>query len=103
MCLRTPAVQRASTRTRAVNGGLLDLGVADRQGLLQLLSPLLDLREGEDARQRGVWRRSREEAGVKKTSPHLAVEVAADGLLGPGLVVKRRPPLLFGVPDHVRH
>ena len=35
--------------------------------------------------------------------PHLAVEIAADGLLGPGLVVKRRPPLLLRVPHHVCH
>lgn len=35
--------------------------------------------------------------------PHLAVEIAADGFLGPGLVVKRRPPLLFRVPHHICH
>lgn len=34
---------------------------------------------------------------------HLAVDVAADGLLGPGLVVEGRPPLLLGVPHHVSH
>lgn len=35
--------------------------------------------------------------------PYLAVEVAADGFLGPGLVVKRRPALLLRVPHHVCH
>lgn len=34
---------------------------------------------------------------------YLAVEVSADGLLRPGLVVELGPPLLFGVPHHVRH
>lgn len=35
--------------------------------------------------------------------PHLAVEVTTDSLLGPGLLVKLRPPLLLRVPHHVRH
>lgn len=51
------------------------LGVANCQGLFQLLPPLLNL----------------------------AVEIAADGLLGPGLVVERRPALLLWVPHHICH
>lgn len=34
---------------------------------------------------------------------HLAVEIAAHGLLGPWLVVKRCPPLFFRVSNHVCH
>lgn len=51
------------------------LGIANCQRLFQLLPPLLNL----------------------------AVEIAADGLLGPGLVVERRPALLLWIPHHICH
>lgn len=51
------------------------LGVAHDQRLLQLLPALLDL----------------------------TVEVAADGFLGPGLVVELSPAFLFRVTGHICH
>lgn len=39
----------------------------------------------------------------QKKSDYLGVEVAADGLLSPRLVVKLCSSLLFWVPDHVSH
>lgn len=41
--------------------------------------------------------------GAGGRASHLAVEIAADGLLGPRLVVELSPALLLGVARHVCH
>lgn len=43
------------------------------------------------------------EARGTRAPPHLAVEIAADGFLGPGLVVKLSPALLLRVACHICH